>query len=186
VEEKERNYYQSLHEIAAEVNSAHTAGSVLHYIVKKATKAMGVKGCSLLILKPDRQRLFRMASYGLSEKYVREGPTSVDKSISEALDEWPVVVEDATNDERIRYREQVKEEGIVSILSLPVMIRDEAVGLIRLYTAEPRRFSEADINFVTSITNLGAIALQSAILYEAAQIDYETFRQALSEWRPAL
>ena len=119
MEEKERNNYQSLHEIAAEVNSVHTAESVLHYIVEKVTKVIGVKGCSLLILKPDRQHLFRMASYGLSEKYVREGPTSVDKSIAEALDEWPVVVEDATKDERIRYREQVKEEGIVSILSQP-------------------------------------------------------------------
>ena len=143
--ENERTYYQSLYEIAASVNSARTPESVVASIVESVAKAMGAKGCSLLLLTPDREHLLHTASHGLSDWYIRKGPIAAEKSIAKALDKWPVIIEDATKDERVQYREEAKKEGIVSVLSLPVMLREEVVGLIRVYTREARKFKEADI-----------------------------------------
>ena len=98
----------------------------------------------------------------------------------------PVPVWDATTDERVQYREQAKKEGIASVLSVPMKLREDIVGVMRVYTAEPRRFSSEDIYFVSAVANLGAIALENARLYEAAQKDYEQFRQDMLEWRAAL
>jgi GAF domain-containing protein len=66
------------------------------------------------------------------------------------------------------------------------MLRKEIIGVIRVYTAAPRRFSSDDIYFVGAVANLGAIALENARLYEAVQKDYEAFRQDMLEWRAAL
>jgi len=79
----------------------------------------------LMLLTPDRKLLLHTAAYGLSDWYVRKGPVSADKSISEALEGKSVAVLDATEDERIQYREQVKKEEIVSILSTPMMLKEE-------------------------------------------------------------
>jgi GAF domain-containing protein len=111
---------------------------------------------------------------------------SADKSISEALEGKPVAVLDVTEDERIQYREQAKKEGITSILSAPMMLREEIIGVIRVYTAEPYRFTMDDIYFVGAVANLGAIALENIRLYESVQKDYEEFRRDMLEWRAAM
>ncbi len=179
-------YYQELYEIAAVLNSTRDHQAVLHAIVACVAKAVGAKGCSLMLLTPDKKVLLHTAAYGLSDWYVRKGPVSADKSISESLEGKPVAVLNATKDERIQYREQAKKEGIASILSVPMMLREEIIGVIRVYTAAPRRFTTEDMYFVGAVAHLGAIALENARLYEAVKKDYEAFRQDMLEWRAAL
>jgi GAF domain-containing protein len=179
-------YYTSLYELAATLNSARAPDSILQSVVEGVAKAMGAKGCSLMLLSPDRKVLLHTVAYGLSDWYVRKGPISADKSISEAVEGKAVAILDATKDDRIQYREQAKKEGIASILSVPIMLREENIGVIRVYTAEPCHFTMDDIYFVGAVANLGAIALENARLYEAVQKDYDTFRLDMLEWRAAL
>lgn len=186
MERNKENYYTSLYELAAILNSARAPEAVLQSIVEGVAKAMGAKGCSLMLLSPDRKVLLHTAAYGLSDWYVRKGPVSADKSISEALEGKPIAIFDATEDHRIQYREQAKKEGIASILSVPMMLREDIIGVIRVYTAERQQFTLDDMYFVGGVANLGAIALENARLYEAVQKDYETFRQDMLEWRAAL
>lgn len=186
MEEREQRYYHSLYEIGAAVNSAATPESVLRSIVESVAKALEAKGCSLMLLTPDRKLLLHTAAYGLSDWYVRKGPVSADKSIAEALEGKPVSVFNAIEDDRIQYRKQAKEEGIASMLSVPVMLREEVVGVIRVYTAEPRHFTDADTYFVGAVANLGAIALENARLYDSVKKDYEAVRLDLAEWSAAL
>ncbi len=186
MEARKEIYYQSLYEMAAALNSSHAPEAILQSVVEGVAKAMEAKGCSLMLLSPDRKMLLHTAAYGLSAWYVRKGPVSADKSISKALEGKPVAVLEATKDERIQYREQAKKEGIVSILSVPMMLREETIGVIRVYTAEPYHFTMDDMYFVGAVANLGAIALENARLYEATQKDYETFRRDMLEWRAAL
>jgi GAF domain-containing protein len=180
------SYYESLYEIAAAMNSIRVPEEILRSIVENVTKAMGAKGCSLMLLTPDRKLLLHTAAYGLSNWYVRKGPLSADKSISEALEGKPIAVLYAAEDARIQYREQARKEGIVSILSVPMMLREETIGVIRVYSDEPRHFSMDDMYFVGAVANLGAIALENARLNESVEKDYEALRLDISEWRAAL
>ena len=139
-----------------------------------------------MLLGPDRKVLLHTFAYGLSDWYIRKGPVSADKSISEALEGKALVILDAMTDDRIQYREQAKKEGIKSVLSVPMKLREDIVGVIRVYTFEPRHFSPEDIHFVGAVANLGAIAPENARLYEAVQKDYEAFRRDMLEWPAAL
>jgi GAF domain-containing protein len=180
------DYYQGLYELAAAVNSSLGAESVLSSIAEKVVKAMCAKGCSLMLLSPDRKQLFHTAAWGLSDWYIRKGPVSTDKSIAQALEGKVVAVPFAPEDERIQYREQARKEGIVSILSVPMMLRDEIIGVMRIYTQERRDFNIDDEFFAAAAANLGAIALEKARLYEAVAKDYRTMRMEMLEWRAAL
>lgn len=159
---KKQRYYRSLYEIAAVVNSVRVPESVLDTMAKTVCEALEAKGCSIMLLSPDRKALLRAAAYGLSDQYLRKGPLSADKSISQALEGKPVAILNATEDERVQYREQAKQEGVASMLSAPILFKGEVVGVIRVYTAKPHYFTRSEIHFVQEVANLGAIALERA------------------------
>ena len=52
----------------------------------------------------------------------------------------------------------------------------ETIGVIRVYTGEPYRFTEDDI-FVSAVANLGAIALENAKRYDGLREGYEALRR---------
>ena len=183
MKQSETTYYQSLYQLVTILNSARSPDDILHSIVEGVAKAMGAKACSLMLLTPDEKVLLHTAAYGLSDWFVRKGPVSADKSMSETLKGKPVTVLDATTDDRVEYRKQVKQEGIASILSVPVNLREEVVGVMRIYTSEPRRFTDADISFATAAADFGAIALESTRFYETLQKDYDTLRQEIRQRR---
>jgi GAF domain-containing protein len=175
----EKTYFQSLYQLAATLNSAQSSDEILHSIVENVAKAMHAKGCSLLLLTPDKKELFRIVAHGLSNWYARIGPASADKSMSESLEGKVVAVLDATTDSRVQFRKQVAQEGIESILSVPMKLREEVIGVMRVYSSEPRQFTEADANFATAAGNFGAIALESAKFCQSLEKSYNEFREEL-------
>lgn len=181
-----RDYYESLYQITLVLNSARDPRALLHSIVESVAKAIGAKACSLMLLTTERDVLLHTVAYGLSDWYLRKGPVTVGKLISDVLEGKPVAVLDATTDERVLYREQAKREGIASMLSVPMRLRGQVIGVLRVYTAKPFRFSRDDIHFIETVANLGAVALENLRAYDILQKDYETFRQDMLEWRAAL
>jgi len=172
-----KSYYESLYEVMASVTSARDPEDILLAIVEKVTQCMAAKGCSLMLLTWDRKLLLHTVCCGLSESYIKKGPLTVDESIRKALDGETVVILDAAEDERIQYRESARKEGIKSMLTVPITLREENIGILRVYTSELRQFSEDDIYFVKAVTHLGAIALENAKRYERLQEEHEVFRR---------
>jgi signal transduction histidine kinase len=170
-------YYRSLYNIAAAVNSVRTAESVLDTIVETVSQALEAKGCSIMLLSPDRKVLTHTAAYGLSDWYVRKGPVSADKSISQALEGMPVAILNAAEDERVQYREQAKQEGIGSMLSAPISLKGDVVGVIRVYTTKQHYFTRSEIDFVQAVANLGAIALERARKLEKCFIEVDRLEE---------
>jgi GAF domain-containing protein len=181
-----RDYYESVYHITSVLNSARDSRALLLSIVESVAKAMGAKACSLMLLTIERDVLLHTVAYGLSDWYLRKGPVALGKIISDVLEGKPVAVLDATTDERVLYREQAKKEGIASMLSVPMRLRGQVIGVLRIYTAKPYRFTKDDIHFVETVGNLGAVALENLRAYDMLQKDYETFRQDMLQWRAAL
>jgi len=174
---KTQRYYRSLYEIAAAVNSVRIPEGVLDSMAKTVSEALEVKGCSIMLLSADRKVLLHTAAYGLSDWYVRKGPLSADKSISLALEGKPVAILNATEDERVQYREQAKQEGIASMLSAPMLFKGDVVGVIRVYTAKQHYFTRSEMYFVQEIANLGTIALERARELEQCFIEVDKLEE---------
>lgn len=166
-------HFKALYEIAKEINSSLAMEQVLNAMVESTTKVMGSKGCSIMLLTPDRKQLTHSVAYGLSDWYLRKGPVKADAAILEPLRGKPLLILNAATDSRVQYRQQAIKEGIASILSVPIYFRDEVIGILRLYTSEPRRFSPEEIDFLGAIANLGAIALDKAEFHQTLATDYE-------------
>ncbi len=172
-----KNYYESLYKVTAIITSARSPEDIPLAIVENVTQCMGAKGYALMLLTWDRKLLLHTVCCGLSDSYIKKGPLTVDESIRGALEGKAVVIFDATEDERIQYPEAARKEGLKSMLTVPVTLREENIGILRVYSSEPCQFSEDDIYFARAVAHLGAIALDNSKRYDRLQEEYETFRR---------
>jgi GAF domain-containing protein len=105
------------------------------------------------------------AAYGLSKAYLERGPLDEEMATYYLKQGEPVFIPDARKDIHTLYHKAAESEGIGSILAVPITVRDEIIGILRLLTAEVRYFSDTDINFAMAVAEQGGVAIQRAIDY---------------------
>jgi GAF domain-containing protein len=175
--EKLRNATRIFLDMAASITASSDLKTVLQTLTEDVAKALYVKAATIRLLDENRVTLHLAASYGLSEKYLKKGPISAEKSIAQALQGKPVVVKDAATDSGVQYRNEKKEEGIVTILSVPIKSRDEVIGVLRLYSATAREFTADEIQFVNAIAHMGGVAIQNMQLMAMLKEDVKDLRE---------
>jgi len=173
--EQECAYYRSLYEVAMCINSSLEPAVVLHAIAEQATKSLAAKACSIRLLDRQGKTLLAGTSHGLSKGYLRKGTVEVAKSRidQETLAGKVVQIKDAGADPMFQYPEAAREEGIASVMALPLTVDGRHIGVMRLYCSNIREFSQSEINFATAIANLSAMAIENARLHQALRTDYE-------------
>ena len=169
--DKEFEYFKTFHEVTRAVLSALDVEAVLRLITKAVVSSLDIKGSTLMLLDEKSHRLELVASHGLSQKYLEKGPLYAERSIADASRGKPVLVENAPDDDRVQYRQEAREEGIASILSVPMVMRGQVIGALRIYTSEPRQFSENEMDLISAIAEIGAIAIENARIFEAREAE---------------
>jgi GAF domain-containing protein len=170
-----KDYYTALYQAALTISSSLELAEVLQSVVTSITEAMQVKACVLRLLDPRTGQLQLSAVHGLSSGYLSKGPVEVEHSPidSEALSGKNVFIPDVRADTRFQYVEAAKREGIVSVLCVPLEVRGEAIGVLRVYTDEPCIFHEDDIQFLSVLASLAALAIENANLYASLKNSYD-------------
>lgn len=170
-----RDYYTALYQAALTISSSLEPDQVLHGIVKSIAEAMQVKACVLRLLDRETGNLQISAVYGLSKHYLAKGPVDLAHSAldHQALEGSPVYVSDAGQDSRFQYQEAARQEGIVSVLCVPLEVRGEAIGVMRVYTNTVTVFHDDDVQFLSVLASLAALAIENARLYENVRNSYD-------------
>lgn len=160
-------YFRLFFETAQAILSARNLQETLDSLVQRTVAALGVKAGGLRLIDEQSNSLKQVASFGLSETYLNKGALNADQSIPEVLAGKPVCIKEAYNDPRIQYPEAMRAEGINTILSVPVIAGEKVIGVLRLYSAEPRNYSAEDFEFVSALAEMGGMAIVNARLYHA-------------------
>jgi GAF domain-containing protein len=105
---------------------------------------------------------------------LRKGPVVRAQSALDraALQGQVVIVPNVATNPLFQYPQAAQEEGIASVLCVPLRAHGEAIGVMRAYTAEPHDFSEIEQEFVQALADLGALAIVNARRFERMQRDY--------------
>lgn len=162
---KEIMNYETLLKITHAVVMCRDPEEVVLLIVESVKTALQAKGCTLFLVNRKTNALEVAASYGLSDEYLNKGPISSIRSISTSLTEGPVAIYDVADDPRIQYPEKAKNEGISSILSVPIIVRENPLGALRVYSAEPWEATLEDVNFVQAVALIAGMALEMSRMY---------------------
>lgn len=126
-------------------------------VVRNAANLFAARGASLMLFDPSEENLMVSASFGLSDAYRAKGSISPKKSLGETINRAPVVVRDIAQDPNVQYRDAAIQEGIKSIIGVPVSAGCVLVGSLRLYYAQTTDPTPEEME------NLKAFAMQAGL-----------------------
>ncbi len=137
---------------------------LLNTAARLAAEVMKVKAGSIRLLGEDGQQLFTKAVYNLSQSYIDKGPIVVSQSelYRRSLAGEVVYVENMATDPRVLYPDFARTEGLVSMLSAPMVYKNRPIGVIRVYTGEKRHFTKPQIHLLRAVAHLMAAAIAHA------------------------
>ncbi len=176
--EIERTYAEAERAIASSLDLKE----ILHLVCSSVVMLLKVKGASLLLYRTKDRSLEVASSYGLSDEYVRKGTIDSGKSIGEAFQTGqPVLIDDGEFDSRLHYPEKAREEGVKSILSVPLKLGDATLGFLRIYSGEKRTYDTDEMDLLLKFADQGARALENAMAYDRVRKDIEGMKKYIPE-----
>ncbi|MFH1033346.1 MAG: GAF domain-containing protein [Pseudomonadota bacterium] len=134
-------------------------------VVRNATNLFGARGANLMLFDPSEETLMISASFGLSDIYRAKGAISPKKSLGETIHRAPVVVRDISLDSNVQYREAAVQEGIKSIVGVPLSAGYVLVGALRLYFAETKDLAPEEMDYLKAFAVQAGLALKKAFYF---------------------
>jgi signal transduction histidine kinase len=171
--------FESLVSVGQTINSTLNVDDALQVITREGAQLMGATMCSLLLLDDSHEWLDLKASYGAGEAYLQKPRLSVEESLLGIVvrRKKPVQVENVQTSGRYQNVDIARKEGLVSLLSVPLLFSGEAIGTLSVYTDEAHSFSNEEIRILSALAELSAIAIEKARLYERIVDVEEQLRQ---------
>ncbi len=180
--QKVEKYLDSLQESAVSLTGELDPDNLLEQIVKRSADLVGTQHGALHLLSQDEREMRVRAGIGLLRRYVG-WPTRVGDGLAGKAwqDGRSVLVENhSTWPER---GESIKET-LYAATAIPLRMGRRVVGVLMLARDEPERsFQAEELELLSGFSDLGAVALQNARLYEALQKELEQRRDAEEETR---
>jgi signal transduction protein with GAF and PtsI domain len=157
-----------LSEVSRTIVSDHYLKEILQLIVTMTAKVMDSQICSIMLLDEKRNELFIAATQSLSQEYLSKPNLKVGQSISGrvVLEKRPITVLDVKTESGYMYPDVARNEGIVSLLSVPMMLKDRAIGVINSYTRSEHQFRQEEISILQAVANQAAVAIENTHLSE--------------------
>jgi GAF domain-containing protein len=159
---KEKRQLEVLYQISRALVGKQDLGAILQQVVGMTAELVGSKICSLMLISGKKDELVIKATQSLSTAYRDKLPINVGQSVSGKVVEkkHAIQVADVTKDPLYSYPEIARQEGLRSLLSVPLMLSDKIIGVLNCYTEEEKVFSKEDIQLVQTIANQAAIVIE--------------------------
>jgi signal transduction histidine kinase len=171
--------FESLASVSRTINSTLNLDEALRVITQEACMLMRARMCSLMMLDENREWLNLRASYGAGDAYIKKPRLSVEESLLGVVmrRKKPMQVANVQASSRYQNVEIARREGLVSLLSVPLIFAGEAIGTLSVYTGRAYNFSNEEIRILSALAELSAIAIEKARLYERIVDVEEQLRQ---------
>lgn len=154
-----------LYEVVKIINSTLDLDEVLHRVLDLALRRLKAARGMIMLVDPITGELRTRAARNLTDE---EAPRSPQTVIREVMRSGKSLLSaDARQDERFDESHSVVAENVVSMLCVPLVIRDRISGAIYVdHQQASHLFTQADLNFLEAFADQAAIAIENARLYQ--------------------
>jgi len=159
---------ETLVSVGRSINSSLNRGDVLGEITREAAGLIPAQMASLQLLDTTGEWLELRAQHGAGRDYQQRPSLNVADSFmgSVVRRRKPTQMENVQTSPQYQHPEIARREGLVSLLSVPLVFNDQCLGTLNVYTHTPHVFSNEEIRALTALAELSAIAIEKARLYE--------------------
>lgn len=171
--------FESLVSVGQTINSTLNLDDALQVITREACHLMMAKMCSVLLLDDTREWLDLRASFGAGPDYLGKPRLHTGESLLGMVvrRKKPVQVDNVQTSGRYQHVAVAQREGLIALLSVPLLFGGTAIGTLNVYTGERHSFSNEEIRILSALAELSAIAIEKARLYERIVDVEEQLRQ---------
>lgn len=124
----------------------------------------------IMLFGPDGSQTFSVAR-GIEGRTIDQPQAQVSQSVVRKVisEGQALLTSDAQSDARFNMRESVMLLGLRSILCVPLKVKDEIKGVVYADNRfEAGIFTQADLDLLSAIASIAAIAIENARLYQLA------------------
>ena len=166
---------KALSEISQAISSDQYLDDVLKLIVTVTANVMDSTICSLWILDEKEKALKIRATQTISEEYLKERSLKLGEGVVGyvAQTKTPLAIVDVLKEPRYKEKELAKKEGLVSMLSVPLIVKDKVIGVINCYTSYPHEFTETEQAVLKTVANQAAICIENTELMVKTRVIQE-------------
>jgi signal transduction protein with GAF and PtsI domain len=175
---------EALSKISKAISSDLYLEDILSLIVVVTAEVMKSKVCSLWLLDERDNALKIRATQAMSEEYLKERSLKLGEGVVGyvAVENRPMMIYNVLKEPRYKEKELAKIEGLVSMLSVPMCVKDKVIGVINCYTSYPHKFNKSEVEVFTTVANQAAIAIENAgLIMKAKMIEDELISRKLVE-----
>jgi len=171
--------FESLASVSRIISSTLNLDEALKVITREACILMRARMCSLMMLDESREWLDLRASFGAGQVYVNKPRLAIADSLLGVVmrRKKPMQVANVQASSRYQHVEVARREGLVSLLSVPLIFVGESIGTLSVYTDREYNFSNEEVRILSALAELSAIAIEKARLYERVVDVEEQLRQ---------
>jgi two-component system, response regulator PdtaR len=172
---EDKKYLSTLIKISKAITSDLYLEDILKLIVTLTASMMNAKICALWLLDEETKELSIRATQALSPGYLKGRAIKVGEGIVGAvvLDREPIIINDVSKDKRYKAKALAAKEGFVSMLSVPMLVKDKVIGVINVYTVMSYEFTKGDVELLSAMANQAAVAIKHTELMVKTKIIQE-------------
>lgn len=171
----DKEYLATLTKISKAITSDLYLEDILKLIVNLTASVMNAKICALWLLDEETGELKIRATQAMSQEYLRDRSLKVGEGIVGlvAKEKEPIAIYDVMKDRRYKETALAAKEGFVSMLSVPMMVKQKLIGVINVYTSDPHEFTKNDVNLLSAVANQAAVAIENTELMVKTKVIQE-------------
>ncbi len=171
--------FESLASVSQTINSTLNLADALSVITREACQLMDAKMASLLLLDEQREWLDLRASHGAGAAYLNKSRLNLAESLVGNVVRRcrPIQDENVQTSGRYHNVAMARQEGLVALLSVPLVFGGQALGVLNVYRGAPHIFPNEEVRILTALAELSGIAIEKARLYERIVDVEEQLRQ---------
>ncbi|MBU4334273.1 MAG: GAF domain-containing protein, partial [Candidatus Omnitrophica bacterium] len=162
--------FDSLVKVSKSITSQDYLDEILSLIVVVTAEMLNSKICSIMLLDKKAKELIIKATQSLSEEYKKKPNIKVNASISGDVvtSKKPIAIYDVRKEKKYAFRDIAIKEKLTSMLAVPMIVKNTAIGIINIYTKIPHSFTQEEIDVLQLVANQAAIAIENTKLVEEA------------------
>jgi len=157
---------EALSKVANLITSGLYLEELLRLIVNVTAEIMNSKVSSLMLLDPDKKELVVRATQSISEAYNKKPNVKLGEGIAGrvAQENRPICVLDVRQDARYRNRDIAVKEGLCSLASVPLAVKERVIGVLNCYTSKKHKFTKPELDVLSALASQAAVAIENAEL----------------------
>ncbi|MBN9503083.1 MAG: hypothetical protein BGO01_08040 [Armatimonadetes bacterium 55-13] len=160
------NRLGALSEVSKTISTSPYVEEILQLLVNLTAQQFNYRVCTVRLLDENRQELVLRATQAPAKAYQRKRAIKLGESIAgrAIAENRPIIVPDVQVEDDYIGHDLAAEQGLRSMICVPLTIQDRAVGVLSCYTSEVRPFPPDEIKALETLAQQAAVSIEHAKL----------------------